>query len=144
MSDVPDALQKGLVVGLLSSAEVLRDNEFAKPCPNVFQTDLGVTSFAVVMNKRKFERLPPDIQKIILELGREQSHWTAEYVDNHAANAIAWGKEERGLVVTVPSDEDKAILRAAAAPLMDEYVERVRKNVDGKAVLKTIETAIAQ
>ena len=139
-SEVPDALQKGLIVGNLSSAEVLKDMDYAKTCPNVFQADLGVVSFAVVMNKRKFEKLPKDIQDALVKLGREQSHWTAEYVDNHAANAIAWGKEERGLVVTIPTDEDKAILREAAAPLMEEYVERVKKNkIEGRKILEAIE-----
>ena len=139
-SEVPDALQKGLIVGNMSSAEVLKDMDYAKTCPNVLQADLSVVSFAVVMNKRKFERLPKDLQEVLLALGREQSHWTAEYVDNHAANAIAWGKEERGLVVTIPTDEDKAILREAAAPLMDEYVERVKKNkIDGRKILEAIE-----
>jgi TRAP-type C4-dicarboxylate transport system substrate-binding protein len=139
-SEVPDALQKGLVVGNLSSAEVLKDMDYARTCPNVFQTDLGVISFAVVMNKRSFERLPKDLQEIMVTLGREQSHWTAEYVDQHVTDAIAWGKAERDLKVVVPSDEDKAALRAAAAPLMDEYVERVKgKGIDGKAILEAIE-----
>jgi TRAP-type C4-dicarboxylate transport system substrate-binding protein len=144
-SEVPDALQKGLIVGNLSSPEVLKDNDYAKTCPNMFDTKLGVISFAVVMNKRKFEKLPKDIQDALVTLGREQSHWTASYVDDHAANAIAWGKEERNLVVTVPSDEDKAALRAAAAPLMDEYVERVKgKGIDGNAVLELVKKNVPQ
>jgi len=144
-SEVPDALQKGLIVGNMSSAEVLKDMDYAKTCPNVLQADLSVVSFAVVMNKRKFERLPKDLQEVLLALGREQSHWTAEYVDQHAADAVEWGKAERGLKVTVPSDEDKAALRAAATPLMEEYVERVKaKGVDGKAVLDVVEKAKAE
>ncbi|MCL1887747.1 MAG: TRAP transporter substrate-binding protein [Kiritimatiellaeota bacterium] len=139
-SEVPEALQKGLVSGNLSSAEVLKDLNYAEPCPNVYAADLGVVSFAVVMNKRAFERLPKDLQETFKTLGREQSRWTAEYVDNHAEEAIAWGKAERGLKVTVPSDSDRAALREAAAPLFDEYVGRVKaKGVDGKAVLGKIE-----
>ena len=138
-SDVPDALQKGRVAGVLSSAEVLKDMNYAKDCPNVFAADLGVVSFAVVMNKRAFDKLPKDIQKIILELGREQSHWTAEYVDKHATEAIAWGIETHNVKLTQPSDADRAELRAAAAPLMEDYVERVKeRGVDGRAVLEII------
>ena len=141
-SEVPAALQKGTVAGNLSSAEVLKDMNYAKDCPNVFAADLGVVSFAVVMNKRKFDRLPKDVQKTILELGREQSHWTAAYVDNHAAEAIAWGIETHNVKVTRPSDADRAELQAAAAPLMEEYVERVKaRGVDGRAVLEAIKRA---
>ena len=142
-SEVPDALQKNRVAGNLSSAEVLKDMNYAVPCPNVYAADLGVVSFAVVMNKRKFDRLPEDLQKILLELGREQSHWTAQYVDQHAADAIAWGEKEHNVKVTVPSDADRATLRAAAAPLMEEYVERVKaKGVDGAKVLDVIQSVV--
>jgi len=138
-SEVPEALQKNRVAGNLSSAEVLKDMNYAVSCPNVFAADLGVVSFAVVMNKRKFERLPEDLQKILRELGREQSHWTAAYVDNHAAESIAWGEKEHNVKVTIPSDADRAALRAAAAPLMEEYVERAKaKGVDGGKVLEVI------
>lgn len=144
-SEVPDALQKGLVVGNLSSAEVLKDMNYAVPCPYVFAADLGVVSFAVVMNKRKFEALPEDVQTVLRKLGREQSHWTAAYVDDHAKNAIAWGQETHGLKVTVPSEADRTALRAAAAPLMEEYVERVKaKGVDGRKVLGVIEECSAR
>jgi TRAP-type C4-dicarboxylate transport system substrate-binding protein len=139
-SEVPDALQKGLVVGNLSSAEVLKDMNYADPCPNVYQADLGVVSFAVVMNKRKFERLPKDLQDALRTLGREQSHWTAEYVDQHVEDAIAWSTEKyEAFKVVTPNDEDRAALRAAAAPLMDEYDKRGKaKEVDGKAVLDVV------
>jgi TRAP-type C4-dicarboxylate transport system substrate-binding protein len=138
-SEVPDALQKGLVVGNLSSPEVLKDMNYAVPCPHLFTTDLGVISFAVVMNKRKFESLPKDVRELLLSLGREQSHWTAAYVDDHAKNAVEWGKETHGVKVTVPSEADRAALRAAAAPLMEEYVERVKaKGIDGQKVLEAI------
>jgi len=138
-SEVPDALQKGLVVGNLSSPEVLKDMNYAATCPNVFAADLGVISFAVVMNKRKFESLPEQVRETLRALGREQSHWTAAYVDTHATEAIAWGEATHGVKVTTPSAADRAALRAAAAPLMEEYVERVKaKGVDGRKVLDAI------
>lgn len=138
-SETPDALQKGIVKGNLSSPEVLKDMNYAGPCPNVYAADLGVISFAVVMNKRKFNALPEDLQKILLELGREQSQWTAAYVDNHAAEAVAWGERERGVVVTRPTPEDRAAMRAALAPMMRAYADRMaRRNIDGQAILDFI------
>ena len=138
-SEVPDALQKGFIVGNMSSAEVLKDMNYAQSCPNVYAADLGVVSFAVVMNKRKFESLPGDIQDILLALGREQSQWTAAYVDQHVEDAIAWGRAEHNITVTVPSEADRAVLREAAVPLMAEYVERAKgKGIDGRAVLDFI------
>ncbi|MCL1910351.1 MAG: TRAP transporter substrate-binding protein [Kiritimatiellaeota bacterium] len=138
-SDVPDALQKNVVRGNVSSAEVLKDMDYATYCPFVFKADFPVVSFAVVMNKAKFNALPDDIKTMFRKLYDEHSAWTAEYVDQHADDAIAWAKAERKLELYEPSDDDKARLRTAAEPLFGEYEKRVSaKGVDGAAVLEFI------
>ncbi len=144
-SEVPDALQKGFVKGNLSSAEVLKDMNYASSCPYVYEADLGVISFAVVMNKRKFDALPEDVRKVIKELGREQSQWTAAYVDEHALASIEWSKTEHNVKVTQPTDADRTTMREAAAPMIAEYVERVKaKGIDGRQVLDAIERLKAE
>jgi TRAP-type transport system periplasmic protein len=92
-SDVPDALQKGVVKGNVSSGEVLKDMNYAAYCPYVFKTDLCVTSFAVVMNKAKYDALPADVKQTLDALYREQADWTGAYVDGHVQEALAWAKE---------------------------------------------------
>lgn len=54
-SETPDAIQKGVVKGMVSSLEVLKDMNYATYCPNVTMANLYVVSFAVVMNKAKWE-----------------------------------------------------------------------------------------
>lgn len=138
-SDVPDALQKGVVKGNVSSAEVLKDMNYASYCPFVYKADLCVTSFAVVMNKAKYDALPADVKTVLDGLYREQSEWTGAYVDGHVQEAIAWAKEQHKLAVNEPTAEERAALRATAQPLIDDYVARVAaKGVDGKAVIDFI------
>ncbi len=138
-SDVPDALQKGVVKGNVSSGEVLKDMNYASYCPYVFKTDLCVISFAVVMNKAKYDALPAEVKQVLDGLYLEQAEWTGTYVDQHVSDAIAWSKENHNLTVNEPSAEDRAALRATAKPLIDEYVGRVTpKGVDGKAVIDFI------
>ena len=138
-SDVPDALQKGVVKGNVSSAEVLKDMNYAAYCPFVLKTDLCVTSFAVVMNKAKYDALPAEVKQVLDGLYREQAEWTGAYVDQHVQEALAWAKEQRKLTVNELSGEDKAALRATAQPLIDGYVARVtEKGVDGKRVIDFI------
>ena len=139
-SDVPDALQKGVVKGNVSSGEVLKDMNYAAYCPYVYKADLCVISFAVVMNKAKYEALPDDVKQVLDALYLEQAEWTGAYVDQHVQDALAWAKETHNLKVTAPSETDHAALRAAAQPVIDEYVTRVaEKNVDGKAVIAFIQ-----
>jgi TRAP-type C4-dicarboxylate transport system substrate-binding protein len=143
-SDVPDALQKGVVKGNVSSGEVLKDMNYAAYCPFVFKTDLCVISFAVVMNRAKYEALPADVKQVLDALYREQAEWTGRYVDQHVQEALAWSKEQHKLAVNEPSEEDRATLRATAQPLIEEYVARVKaKGVDGQAVIAFIRGKMA-
>ncbi|MDR3213051.1 MAG: TRAP transporter substrate-binding protein [Azoarcus sp.] len=138
-SDVPDALQKGVVKGNVSSGEVLKDMNYAAYCPYVYKTDLCVISFAVVMNKAKYEALPDDVKQVLDGLYLEQAEWTGAYVDEHVQTALAWSAEKHSLKITEPADEDRAALRTTAQPLIEEYVARVTaKGVDGKAVIDFI------
>lgn len=138
-SDVPDALQKGVVKGNVSSAEVLKDMNYAAYCPFVLKTDLCVTSFAVVMNQAKYDAQPDDVKKVLDGLYREQAEWTGSYVDGHVQEALAWAKEKHRLAVAELSAADREALRATARPLLDEYVARAAaKGVDGKAALDFI------
>ena len=143
-SDVPDALQKGVVKGNVSSGEVLKDMNYAAYCPFVFKTDLCVISFAVVMNKAKYEALPADVKQVLDGLYREQAEWTGRFVDQHVQEALAWSKEQHKLTVNEPSEADRATLRATAQPLVEEYVARVKaKGVDGQAVIAFIRGKMA-
>lgn len=138
-SDVPDALQKGVVKGNVSSAEVLKDMNYAAYCPYVLKTDLCVISFAVVMNKAKYDALSADVKKVFDDLYLEQAEWTGAYVDKHVADALAWSKEHHGLKVYDLSANDRTALHATSQPLIRDYVARVTaKGVNGQAVVDFI------
>jgi TRAP-type C4-dicarboxylate transport system substrate-binding protein len=144
-SDVPDALQKGVVKGNVSSGEVLKDMNYASYCPFVLKTDLCVISFAVVMNKAKYDALPADVKQVLDSLYREQAEWTGAYVDQHVREALAWSKEKHNLTVNELSSEDRATLRGTAQPLIDDYISRTTaKGVDGKAVIEFIRGKLAK
>ncbi|MDJ0857221.1 MAG: TRAP transporter substrate-binding protein [Desulfobacterales bacterium] len=90
MSATPEALQKGVVQGLFSSLEVMKDLKFAETCKYVTMTDTVIYPFAVVMNMDRWKALPPDVQKVMDELAREQAEWTGTYMDGHVKKAMEW------------------------------------------------------
>ena len=63
MSATPEALQKGVVKGLFSSLEVMKDFKFAEICKYVTITDTVIYPFAVVMNMDRWNALPDDQRK---------------------------------------------------------------------------------
>ncbi|HVN83026.1 MAG TPA: TRAP transporter substrate-binding protein [Terriglobia bacterium] len=136
MSAVPEALQKAVVHGLVSSLEVMKDMKFAEYCKFVTMCDLWVVPFAVVMNKQKWESLPDDVKKVFDDLSREQSKWTGEYADKHAKDASEWSKEtEKVEFITLPKEE-KDRWTAKIKPVIQQYLDRTQKEgINGKEVV---------
>lgn len=127
MSETPDAIQKGMVKGIVSSMEILKDFNFSAYCPYATHTNLHVVTFAVVMNEEKWNSLPPATQKVLDDLSMEQAKWTAEYVDQHVEDALVWAKEKYDHELIELPAEEQAKIPAMMQPIVDAYIERVTK-----------------
>lgn len=138
-SEAPEAIQKGVVKGNVSSMEILKDFNFAAYLPYATEAKLFVVSFAVVMNKDKWNSLPPDVQKVMEGLKREQAEWTATYVDNHVQEALRWSKEKYNHQVFKFSPEDMEEIRRLTRPIIDDYIKRVTaQGIPGKQIIEDI------
>ncbi len=124
MSETPDALQKGLVKGLLSSLEVLKDFNFASKCRYETMLNAPVYSGAVVMNMEKWESMPENVKTVLNDLRREQSLWTGEYMDGHVAESMAWSKKKYDIKVFTLSAADKAKMAKTLAPMIQDWKKK--------------------
>ncbi|MGE5752421.1 MAG: TRAP transporter substrate-binding protein [Deltaproteobacteria bacterium] len=124
-SETPEAIQKGVVKGMVSSMEILQDFRFAAYTPNATIANLSVVTFAVVMNQEKWNSLPADVKKVLDGMRREQALWTGDYVDNHVAEALAWSKKNYGHQVHHLPAADAETMKAQLKPMVDDYVKRV-------------------
>ncbi len=139
-SETPEAIQKGIVKGVVSSLEVLKDMNYAAYCPYATDTNLFVVSFAVVMNRDKWNALPADVKKAMDDLRVEQAEWTGKYVDNHVAEALAWSKEKYSHQVIQLPAADKAEIRKLVKPMIDDYVKKVSaQGIPGAEIVAEIE-----
>ncbi len=107
MSATPEALQKGVVQGLFSSLEVMKDLKFAETCKYVTMTDTVIYPFAVVMNMERWNALPPEVQKVMDDLALEQAKWTGTYMDGHVDKAMDWSVKTHKVEVIQLSTEEK-------------------------------------
>ena len=141
-SDAPEALQKGIVQGVFSSFDVLKDYNFAESCRHGLVVDMPVYPFMVFMNMKKWNSLPADVQKAIMDLAPEHSVWTGRYVDGHGRAAVKWSEETYAFTLTELDAEQKKALREKARPVMDEWVKRAEaKGVAAKALLEEVAAA---
>ncbi len=145
MSGVPEALQKGVVKGLFSSLEVLKDFKFAEICPYVTMTDTVIYPFAVVMNMDKWNALPDDVKKVIDDLKVEQAAWTGEYMDNHVRESIEWSKQNYQVEIIELAPAEKAALDAKIQFITDDWIKKAEsEGYPGKAIVDDIHALTAK
>jgi len=138
-SDTPEALQKGTVKGHVSSMEVLKDFNYAAYTANATIANLWVVTFAVVMNKDKWNSLPADVKKVIDDMRKEWALWTGNYVDNHVLESLKWSKEKYNLQIWELPAAEKAEVPKLIKPLIDGYIERATKaGLPGSQIMKDV------
>ena len=138
-----EALQKGVVKGLFSSLEVMKDFKFAETCKYVTMTDTVIYPFAVVMNMDSWNKLPQDVQKVMDDLRVEQSEWTGTYMDNHVKAAMEWAKTEQNVEVITLSAAEKAKWDAKLMPLTEKWtVDAKSKGFPADAIVNDIRALI--
>ena len=139
MPATPEALQKGVVQGLFSSLDVMKDFKFAELCKYVTKTDTVIYPFAVVMNMDSWKGLPEDVQKVIEDMGEEQSTWTGTYMDDHVKESVEWSKKTFNVEFTELPKEEKAQWDNLLAPIVDEWIKEAKsKGLPAEALVEDI------
>lgn len=137
MPDVYDALQKGVVVAFMGSTEALKAWKLAEVLNYVTYFDSRANGAGyIVMNKDKWNSIPPDAQKVIDEINDEY----AEKLARLWANLSKGGEEffiQKGGKVSVLSKEENTRLKEKVSPVVDAYVKELNsKGLPGDEALK--------
>jgi TRAP-type C4-dicarboxylate transport system substrate-binding protein len=139
MPQTPEALQKGVVKGLFSSLEVMKDFKFAELCKYVTMTQTPVYPFAVVMNMDKWNSLPKDVQKVFDDLRVEQCKWTGDYMDKHVIDSMDWSKKNQGVEVIELSKAEKAKWDNLLDPITAKWIaDNKAKGLPAQAIVNDI------
>ena len=145
MSDTPEALQKGVVKGLFSSLEVMKDLKFAEICKYITITDTVIYPFAVIMNKGAWDRLPDEVKQVMDGMVEEQAEWTGNYMDNHVSDSIAWSKEKHQVEVITLPPEKKAEWNKQLAPITESWIKTAEEQgLPGSGIVQDIRDLIVK
>jgi len=138
-SDTPEALQKGVVQGILSSFDVLKDYNFAESCRYGLAVDMPVYPFMVFMNVKTWDALPAAVQKAIMDLAPEHSAWTGKYVDDHGKEALEWSAKTHAFALTELDAAQKKALREMARPVIDQWIATAAaKGIEAGTLLEEV------
>jgi len=141
-----EALQKGVVEGTFCPIEVLKGWKQGEVIDYVIETKaLGyTTAMFVVMNKKKYESLPPDIKKVFDEVGEEWVGVHGNVWDSADREGLKFvielGKNIHGLS---PAQEKKWI--QSINPIILEYQAKMEKRgLPGKKAVKILRDLVAK
>lgn len=122
MPEVPQAVQTGVIQGTITSREVLQDFKLAESLKYVTDYPTVVTTFAAVMDRRRWDKLPADVQKVIEELGPEMATWTGDYHDQqNVAAALDWSRKQHNLQIVGLAADERARWDAKLKPMEEQW-----------------------
>jgi len=134
MPDVYDALRRAVIDGILVDLSTLKYWKFAEVVKNVTSTwrlGTGIT-FYFVMNKSKWDALPPDIQKIFTQVAAETKDKQGALWNQMDIEGVDVFKSQGGQIIPL-ADAEVAKWKKAVEPVVVDY----KKNMVSKGYKET-------
>ncbi len=134
--DVPQALQTGVINGLDHTAIVCNITKKFTIAKYFTEINYAQGLFLHLVNKRWFNKLPKDLQKIFVEVIAEESAKTRELTRQQHAAQVAKAKDA-GVQFFQLSAADKASLVKQAEPVYNTWGKKI-----GAAYLTKVRTSL--
>jgi len=139
-----EALQKGVVQGTLAPMETLKGwkqaqvIKYTTDCTNIGYT----TAMFVVMNKKTWNSLPKDVQKVFDDVSREWIAVAGKAWDDADAEGYKYSAELGNKVIKL-SDAEEAKWKAAVKPVAESYIKSTEsKGLPGKRAVQEVASLI--
>jgi tripartite ATP-independent transporter DctP family solute receptor len=116
------ALKTGTVDGQENPVTIIYSNKLYEVQKYLSLTWHAYTAFDVVMNLRKFQALPPDVQQVMAEALQEAFVWQRK-LDREVEGDYLQRMKAAGVVVEEQPDRD-AFAQVVASEVTEEYVKR--------------------
>lgn len=138
MGEAYDALSKNVVDGGFFPYEALEGWKLGEVVKNTTESwSVGFTSaWYVIMNKKKWESIPADMQKIIEKVNAEWIERVGKAWNEIDESGKAFSQKQGGKVVTLSKEEGERWVKAVQ-PVLNDYVTMAKsKGLPGDEVLK--------
>lgn len=132
------ALQRGTVEGAYSGTTSFWERKYYEVTKYITVSDFGFAMFGVLMNLKKWNGLPSDVQKTILTCSMEAQEWgrkECEKMDKECLELL----KKKGMEVYVLTEKEKEIWRKACEPVMSIFLKRAGET--GKRLMELVEKA---
>jgi len=136
--DQYDAMLKGVVDGTTGSPNELKGWRVAEVAKfsTVYPKVGYVTAMFVTMNRKTWESLPPEVQKVFTEVSEEWVIYSGQTWNNIEIEGIRYGRQKGHQFIFLSPDEG-ARWGKAVKPLFDEYIKNTTaKGLPGREALE--------
>src|SRR5262249_2099975 len=137
-SEVYTALQQGVVDGEENSVSNKYTQKMHEVQKHLTISDHGVIMYAVIVNKKFWEGLPPDVHKALQQAMDEASAYERSIGQKENDDALEKIREAKTTEIYVLPASERAVWRQAMLPLYKQYESSV-----GKDNLDAIEKLVA-
>lgn len=138
MSETYDSLSKGIVDGTMNPFEALEGFKFGEVVKFTTESyaSANSTAFYVVMNKAKWNSLPPDIQQIIEAINEEYLEKTGRLWDEIDKAGREFTLKLGNQIISLSKEENERF-KKAVQPILNDYVKAMKeKGLPGEEALK--------
>jgi tripartite ATP-independent transporter DctP family solute receptor len=114
------ALQRGTIDAANSGLSSFWERKYYEVTKYISAPDFTLGMFVVLINKKKWDSLPADVQKSMLEAAEEAKQWgrvECEKADTEAVTLL----KGKGVEIYDPPEKEKARWRALMKPLHHEF-----------------------
>lgn len=122
--DVPQALQTGVITGLDHTAIVCNITKKFTIAKNFTELNYAQGLFVHIINKRWLNKLPEDLQEVLLSVVKEESANTRALTRKQYEEQSAKAKEAGVQFITLPDSEIQQ-LKKLAEPVIEKWGKKI-------------------
>lgn len=123
--DVYLALERGMAEGIVLPYAAVKSLRVSDVCEYHTTMGMSVSMFYSVMNKERFDSLPPDIKKVFKETtGVKMGIRTSQAIDDGGNADKKWMEGNGHTFYVLPADEREKMI-AALSPIYEEYIKKM-------------------
>jgi tripartite ATP-independent transporter DctP family solute receptor len=128
--EVYTSLQQGVIDGQENPINIIRTHKIYEVNKNLALTGHVYSPALLLMNENKFKSLAPDLQKALMEAGKEAAKFERKFIRDNETKMLDELKGF-GMQVTYP---DKKLFQKATEPTYKKYESRFGKDLIDKIV----------
>jgi TRAP-type C4-dicarboxylate transport system substrate-binding protein len=137
---VYENLQRKIIDGTFMEPEMMDTFKLSELVRYYHVVNFHFMPFWLGMNKKAWNKLPEDIQKILQDEATKIPAWADAYHVEAAVRALEFAKKQDGLELVEIAEEEIAKWRSLQDPIQQEYIDKLKtkKNIDAQKIFDTL------